>query len=126
MSRSSCHAAPTRPQASVRSNSLKDPEALASDADLEAARALPGRPFDAGWQDAFARSLVCEALKKLSDGPHRLLICVWSASAWMNRARNPTPEGRRHAAANRDAAIARVRRASTATLAVATALVAAF
>jgi hypothetical protein len=44
----------------------------------------------------------------------------------MNPAPTPIPEGRRRAAVDRDAAVARVRRATTATLAAATALVAAF
>ena len=44
----------------------------------------------------------------------------------MTPARTPTPERQRRAAVDRDAAIARVRRATTATLALATALVAAF
>ena len=44
----------------------------------------------------------------------------------MNPDRTPIPERRRRAVLDRDAAIARVRRATTATLALATALVAAF
>src|SRR5437588_6674321 len=67
-------------------------------------------------------------LKKLSVAPHRLLIYVWSASTWMSPARKPKPlpVAQRRAVLDRDAAIARVRRATTATLAVAGALVAAF
>jgi hypothetical protein len=44
----------------------------------------------------------------------------------MTLARKPTPERQRRAVVDRDAAIARVRRATTGTLALATALVAAF
>ena len=89
---------------------------------------LIGLPRSAETAPAVRRSRVSSLseFKKPSAGTNRLPTHVWSASTWMNPTRTPIPEARRRAVVDRDAAIARVRRATTATLALATALVAAF